>query len=40
MMTDRCNAYAAAIPAGQHTARGQQSGQTSLIEGFNCVLRQ
>ena len=40
VLTDRWDAYAAAIPAQQHTACNKQSGQTALIEGFNCALRQ
>ncbi len=40
VLTDKWDAYAAAIPSEQHVACQKQSGQTSLIEGFNCVLRQ
>jgi insertion element IS1 protein InsB len=40
VLTDNWDAYRAAIPAEQHTMCGKQSGQTSLIEGFNCALRQ
>jgi insertion element IS1 protein InsB len=40
VLTDNWDAYAAAIPADQHTACDKKSGQTSLIEGFNCALRQ
>lgn len=29
-----------AIPSAQHTACDKQSGQVSLIERFNCTLRQ
>jgi insertion element IS1 protein InsB len=40
VLTDNWDAYAAAIPANQHTACDKHSGQTSMIEGFNCALRQ
>ena len=40
VLTDRWEAYGLAIPAAQHTACGKQSGQISLIERFNCTLRQ
>jgi IS1 family transposase len=40
VLTDKWDAYAAAIPANQHLACAKKSGQTSLIEGFNCTLRQ
>jgi insertion element IS1 protein InsB len=40
VLTDCWDAYALAIPAGQHVACQKQSGQVSLIERFNCTLRQ
>ncbi len=40
VLTDKWEAYGLAIPSAQHTACGKQSGQTSLIERFNCTLRQ
>ncbi len=40
ILTDHWEACASAIPPEQHTACGKRSGQTSLIEGFNCRLRQ
>lgn len=40
VLTDKWDAYAVAIPGNQHTACDKKSGQTSLIEGFNCTLRQ
>jgi len=40
VLTDNWSAYAAAIPANQHTACDKKSGQTSMIEGFNRALRQ
>ena len=40
VLTDCRKAYGLAIPARQHTACVKQSGQVSLIERFNCTLRQ
>ena len=40
VLTDCWDAYALAIPAHQHVACEKQSGQVSLIERFNCTLRQ
>jgi len=40
VLTDCWDAYAVAIPARQHIACEKQSGQVSLIERFNCTLRQ
>lgn len=40
VLTDRWEAYGLAIPEVQHTACGKHSGQVSLIERFNCTLRQ
>ena len=40
VLTDKWEAYGLAIPTAQHTACAKQSGQTSLIERFNCTLRQ
>ena len=40
VLTDCWDAYAVAIPAAQHVACEKQSGQVSLIERFNCTLRQ
>jgi len=40
VLTDKWEAYAAAIAANQHLGCAKKSGQTSLIEAFNCVLRQ
>ena len=40
VLTDRWEAYGLAIPAAQHTACSKQSGAVSLIERFNCTLRQ
>lgn len=40
VLTDCWDAYAAAIPANQHVACEKQSGQVSLLERFNCTLRQ
>jgi len=40
VLTDCWDAYASAIPAAQHVACEKQSGQVSLIERFNCTLRQ
>ena len=40
VLTDCWDAYALAIPAAQHVACQKQSGQVSLIERFNCTLRQ
>ena len=40
VLTDCWDAYALAIPANQHVACQKQSGQVSLIERFNCTLRQ
>lgn len=39
-LTDCWDAYALAIPSNQHVACEKQSGQVSLIERFNCTLRQ
>jgi IS1 family transposase/transposase-like protein len=40
VLTDHWDAYGLAIPSNQHTACSKQSGQVSLIERFNCTLRQ
>lgn len=40
VLTDKWEAYGLAIPTAQHTACQKQSGQVSLIERFNCTLRQ
>lgn len=40
VLTDCWDAYGWAIPANQHVACEKQSGQVSLIERFNCTLRQ
>lgn len=40
VLTDCWDAYAVAIPRNQHVACEKQSGQVSLIERFNCTLRQ
>jgi IS1 family transposase len=40
VLTDCWDAYGLAIPASQHVACEKQSGQVSLIERFNCTLRQ
>ena len=40
VLTDCWAAYGLAIPAQQHVACEKQSGQVSLIERFNCTLRQ
>ena len=40
VLTDCWEAYGLAIPAEQHVACQKQSGQVSLIERFNCTLRQ
>ncbi len=40
VLTDCWHAYGLAIPAAQHVACEKQSGQVSLIERFNCTLRQ
>lgn len=40
VLTDCWDAYAVAIPSDQHTACEKQSGQVSLVERFNCTLRQ
>lgn len=40
VLTDRWETYGLAIPSAQHTACEKQSGQVSLIERFNCTLRQ
>ena len=40
VLTDCWDAYAIAIPVGQHVACEKQSGQISLVERFNCTLRQ
>ena len=39
-LTDCWDAYAVAIPSNQHVACQKQSGPVSLIERFNCTLRQ
>ena len=40
VLTDKWEAYGLAIPSAQHTACDKGSGQTNLIERFNCTLRQ
>jgi insertion element IS1 protein InsB len=40
VLTDCWDAYGLAIPSEQHVACEKQSGQVSLIERFNCTLRQ
>jgi IS1 family transposase/transposase-like protein len=40
VLTDYWDAYSLAIPSRQHVACQKQSGQLSLIERFNCTLRQ
>jgi IS1 family transposase len=40
VLTDCWDAYALAIPSAQHVACEKQSGQVSLVERFNCTLRQ
>jgi len=40
VLTDCWDAYPLAIPSNQHVACEKQSGQVSLIERFNCTLRQ
>lgn len=40
VLTDCWDAYALAIFANQHIACEKQSRQVSLVEGFNCTLRQ
>lgn len=40
VLTDLWEAYGLAIPDVQHTACEKQSGEVSLIERFNCTLRQ
>ncbi len=40
VLTDCWDAYGLAIPPNQHVACEKQSGQVSLIERFNCTLRQ
>lgn len=40
VLTDCWDAYGLAIPSAQHVACEKQSGQVSLIERFNCTLRQ
>ncbi len=40
VLTDCWDAYGLAIPTNQHVACEKQSGQVSLIERFNCTLRQ
>ena len=40
VLTDCRDAYAAAISSNQHVACEKQSGQVSLVERFNCTLRQ
>jgi insertion element IS1 protein InsB len=38
--TDEWEAYQGVIPPAQHQAVSKQTGQTALIERFNCTLRQ
>ena len=40
VLTDKWEAYGLAIPSAQHMACDKGSGQTNLIERFNCTLRQ
>lgn len=40
VLTDCWDGYGLAIPVNQHIACEKQSGQVSLIERFNCTLRQ
>jgi len=40
VLTDCWDAYGLAIPSAQHIACQKQSGQVSLVERFNCTLRQ
>lgn len=40
VLTDNWDAYGLAIPKDQHTACEKQSGEVSLIERFNCTIRQ
>ena len=40
VLTDCWDAYGLAIPSNQHVACEKQSGQVSLVERFNCTLRQ
>ncbi len=40
VLTDCWDAYALAIPSNQHVMCEKQSGQVSLVERFNCTLRQ
>lgn len=40
VLTDCWDAYSLAIPSNQHVACEKQSGQISLVERFNCTLRQ
>jgi IS1 family transposase len=40
VLTDCWDAYGLAIPTNQHVACEKQSGKVSLIERFNCTLRQ
>ncbi len=40
VLTDCWDAYGLAIPTNQHVACDKQSGQVSLVERFNCTLRQ
>jgi IS1 family transposase len=40
VLTDCWEAYGLAIPTVQHTACSKESGAVSLIERFNCTLRQ
>lgn len=40
VLTDCWDAYGLAIPSAQHVACEKQSGQVSLVERFNCTLRQ
>jgi IS1 family transposase len=40
VLTDKWEAYGVTIPDVQHTACNKQSGEVSLIERFNCTLRQ
>lgn len=39
-IADFWEAYERVIPSSRHRAVGKESGKTSLIERFNCTLRQ
>lgn len=39
-VADFWEAYEQVIPSSRHRAVGKKSGKTSLIERFNCTLRQ